>query len=84
MTQRLIPTLALAAAFCAGYFAAMHWTPVTAQAQAIPPQRTVSVPRPFGNFRGTFGDQLLFEDERGTIRSVYPNGGSVIFTVVRK
>jgi hypothetical protein len=46
--------------------------------------RTLVVPRQFGQFKAVLNDQLLFEDERGTIRSVYVGNGGVVFTVVRR
>jgi hypothetical protein len=47
-------------------------------------ERTFVVPRQYGQFKGVLHDQLLFEDERGTIRSVYAGNGGVVFTVVRR
>jgi hypothetical protein len=46
--------------------------------------RTFVVPREYGQFKGVLHDQLLFEDGRGTIRSVYAGGGGVVFTVMRR
>jgi hypothetical protein len=46
--------------------------------------KTFVVPRQYGQFKAVMHDQLLFEDERGTIRSVYAGGGGVVFTVIRR
>ena len=45
--------------------------------------RRLSVPKHYGKFVAVYSDQLLFEAEDGTIRSVYPNGGKVIFEIRR-
>jgi hypothetical protein len=45
--------------------------------------RRLSVPKQYGKFVAVYADQLLFEAEDGTIRSVYPNGGKVIFEIRR-
>lgn len=45
--------------------------------------RRLHVPKNYGKFVAVFNDQLLFEAEDGTLRSVYPNGGKVIFEVRR-
>jgi len=52
--------------------------------EAAPAPRLVVVPKAWGDFKGVYYDQLLFEDNTGTIRSVYPNGSSVVFTVTRR
>jgi hypothetical protein len=46
--------------------------------------RNVVVPKNWGTFRAVYYDQLLFEDDSGTIRSVYPSSNSVVFTVTRR
>jgi len=45
--------------------------------------RRLQVPKKYGKFVAVYGDQLLFEAEDGTLRSVYPNGGKVIFEIRR-
>lgn len=45
--------------------------------------RRLQVPKQYGKFVAVYSDQLLFEAEDGTIRSVYPNGGKVIFEIRR-
>ncbi|MEP7366347.1 MAG: hypothetical protein ABI972_24070 [Acidobacteriota bacterium] len=45
--------------------------------------RRLQVPKSYGKFVAVYADQLLFEDDGGTIRSVYPNGGKVIFEIRR-
>lgn len=46
--------------------------------------RRFQVPKDYGKFVAVYADQLLFEAEDGTLRSVYPNGGKVIFEVRRR
>ena len=45
--------------------------------------RRLRVPKQYGKFVAVYNDQLLFEAEDGTLRSVYPNGGKVIFEIRR-
>ena len=45
--------------------------------------RRLRVPKEYGKFVAVYNDQLLFESEDGTLRSVYPNGGKVIFEIRR-
>ena len=45
--------------------------------------RRLRVPKQYGKFVAVYSDQLLFEADDGTIRSVYPNGGKVIFEIRR-
>ena len=45
--------------------------------------RRLRVPKEYGKFVAVYNDQLLFEAEDGTLRSVYPNGGKVIFEIRR-
>ena len=45
--------------------------------------RRLSVPKQYGKFVAVYADQLLFEAEDGTLGSVYPNGGKVIFEIRR-
>jgi hypothetical protein len=47
-------------------------------------RREFIVPKHFGTFKAVYHDQLLFEDDRGTIRSVYPNSATVVFTITRR
>lgn len=44
----------------------------------------IQVPRAFGQFRAVYGDMLLFEDEKGTIRGVYAKDGRLIYVVNRR
>ena len=73
MLRRAVALLFLLAAFAAGFVAADKGVP-----------RNVLVPKQWGDFRGVYYDQLLFEDRDGTIRSIFPNGGVVVFTVTRR
>jgi hypothetical protein len=68
--------------FLAGFWSGQRG-PLAAQAQDRR-TRDISVPKSWGVLRGAYYDQLLFEDDRGVIRSVYPNGGAVVFTVTRR
>ena len=45
--------------------------------------RRLRVPKHYGKFVAVYADQLLFEAEDGTLRSVYPNGGKVILEIRR-
>jgi hypothetical protein len=45
--------------------------------------RRLRVPKDYGKFVAVYSDQLLFEAPDGTIRSIYPNGGKVIFEIRR-
>jgi hypothetical protein len=52
------------------------------QSTTHPPRaQTFQVPKSWGDFKAVYQDQLLFEDQAGTIRSVYPNGTVVVFTI---
>jgi len=68
--------------FLAGYFTGQR-NPLAVHAQDHA-RRDFSVPKSWGALRAVYHDQLLFEDDRGVIRSVYPNGGTVVFTVTRR
>ena len=74
--------LALCLAFVAGYFAGGRTSTVLAQSQWT--SKVVAVTKNWGSFRGVYNDQLLFEDDHGTIRSVYPSTGTVVFTITRR
>ena len=46
--------------------------------------RQMFVPKAWGDFKAVYNDQLLFEDNQGTIRFVYPSTGQVTFSVARR
>jgi hypothetical protein len=80
--RRLIAVAILALAFLAGYYSGR--TPLqSVQAQSPLPPRVWTAPKSWGQFKGVYHDQLLFEDEHGTIRSVFPNSTAVVFTIRR-
>jgi hypothetical protein len=72
----------LALIFLGGYYAGRAPVRVV-HAQSPSPQRVWTVPKSWGDLKGVYHDQLLFEDQHGTIRSVFPNSASVVFTIRR-
>lgn len=74
--KRLVAAVVVLAAMLLSYLAG-------ARAQENHP-RQLWVSKRYGTFKGVYNDQLLFEDDSGTIRSVYPNGGMVVFVVNRR
>jgi hypothetical protein len=82
MRKRLVLLALAVLVFLVGYWVGERH-PLTVQAQDRR-VRDINVPKSWGALRGVYYDQLLFEDEHGMIRSVYPNGGSVVFTVTRR
>ena len=75
--KRIVLTVVLA--FAAGLITGK--TGGTAQADV---RREFVVPKNWGTFRAVYHDQLLFEDDHGTIRSVFPNGSTVVFVISRR
>ncbi len=78
--RRVIVVLCLA--FLAGFLSGGRTSTVLAQPQSN--TKVVAVSKTWGTFRGVYNDQLLFEDDHGTIRSVYPATGTVVFTITRR
>ena len=75
--------------FAAPWFAGALWFAAAQHPKESHPDnfaypRRFQVPKQYGRFVAVYADQLLFEDVEGTIRSVYPNGGKVIFEVRRR
>jgi hypothetical protein len=60
------------------------WAGFLAGQTPIAKPELIQVPRAFGQFRCVYGDILLFEDEKGTLRGVYAKDGRVIYTVNRR
>ena len=81
MKTRWIAILLLCSAFAAGYALQAQQQQTTSSAYRT---KELNVPKNYGTFKGVYADQLLFEDDRGIIRSVYPNGGFVVFQVTRR
>ena len=73
MKTRWITAILIGSAFAAGYA-------VNAHAYA---SKEFSVPKSYGTFKAVYYDQLLFEDDKGVIRSVYP-GGTLVFVATRR
>jgi len=81
MLRRALAVLLFLIVFAAGFVAGRI---APSSVHADKPPRNILVPRQYGTFRSVYHDQLLFEDDGGTIRSVFPNGGMVVFTVSRR
>ena len=82
MTRKLVAVAILTIALLTGYLAGRA-QPQTVRAQSPLPPKLWNVPKSWGQFKAVYYDQLLFEDEQGTIRSVYPNSNVVVFTIRR-
>jgi hypothetical protein len=80
--KRLAALAILLVTFLAGHFSNRIQLS-TVQAQSPLPPRIWNVPKEWGQFKGVYHDQLLFEDDRGTLRSVFPNSSTLVFTIRR-
>jgi hypothetical protein len=82
MKQPLAVLVLCALAFLAGRYSGS--TPPRVHAQSQQRSRVWAAPKSWGQFKAVYYDQLLFEDDEGTIRSVYPNSTAVVFMIQRR
>jgi hypothetical protein len=73
----------LALTFLAGYYRGRPAASIVHAQSPLPP-RSWTAPKSWGQFKAVYHDQLLFEDDDGTIRSVFPNSTTVVFTIRRR
>jgi hypothetical protein len=80
--RRLIIPAIFLFAFLAGRWSVQPKESVV-HAQSPLPSKVWNAPKSWGQFKAVYYDQLLFEDDHGTIRSVYPNSTGIVFTIRR-
>jgi hypothetical protein len=80
----VVASASLFVLFVAGYVVGRWQAADSVHAQSHLPPQVWNVPKSWGTFKAVYHDQLLFEDADGTIRSVYPNSSSVVFTIRRR
>jgi hypothetical protein len=80
--RRLIIAAVLLLAFVAGRWSVPSRQSIVHAQSPLPP-KVWNAPKSWGQFKAVYYDQLLFEDDQGTIRSVYPNSAGIVFTIRR-